>query len=170
MPFDPITLMLLVLTASAALTDARSGLIPNWLTLPVLASAPLAQLAHGGGPALGRSLLGVALCAAIPALLFRAGAMGGGDVKLLGAIGALAGPLRGLEIQLLAYHVLVLLACFTLACERRLMPVLLRTWRLLRSCLSRSGAQVEHEPNASFRLGVPIFVAACALIAIEAVR
>jgi prepilin peptidase CpaA len=167
MALDYLTAALLTLTAIAAVTDSRSGLIPNWLTLPVLALAPLLQLAQGGSAALARSLIGVLVCAAIPLCLFRAGAMGGGDVKLLGAIGGLLGPLAGLELQLLAYNVLVLFACVVLACRRQLLLVLRRALRLLGP---RGRGESTTQPATTFRLGLPIFVSALTLLAIEAAR
>jgi len=172
MTLDPTTTVLLALTAVAAVTDSRTGLIPNWLTLPALALAPALQLAHGGSDALVHSLCGIAACAVIPLVLFRLGAMGGGDVKLLGAIGGLLGPLAGLELQLLAYNVLVLFACVVLACRRQLWPVLWRAALLLWPRTRQRGAQPSgaEEPAATFRLGLPILVSACTLLAIEAVR
>lgn len=94
--------LLIAVSLVASLTDWRSGLIPNWLTLPVAALAPFAHLLWGGpGAALG-SIVGLVVAGATPLLFFRLGAMGGGDVKLFAALGALAGPQMGLEIQLLA--------------------------------------------------------------------
>lgn len=159
-----IAIALLAITFIAAWTDTQSGLIPNWLTLPVIVSAPPLQLALGGTSSLAGSLLGGLVCALVPLFLFRAGAMGGGDVKLLCGIGALAGPLAGIEVQLLAYNVLVAFALTVLALRGELTAVLRRTWRLLRRLPEAS------EPHASFRLGIPIFVATAASLALQAWR
>ena len=160
---------LLVLTLVAASTDVRSGLIPNWLTLPVVLVAPAAQLVLGGSSALLSSLLGGLACGVVPACLFRAGAMGGGDVKLLVAIGVLAGPLIGLEVQLIAYNVLVAFAVVVLARRGQLVAVLRRSLDLL---IRRGEARATSEPEAleNFRLGAPIFVAAVARLALEVTR
>jgi len=91
----------------AAVTDGRFGIIPNSLTLPPLLLAPVAYGVFGGGRALVASFATACLCSAVPYLLFRARAMGGGDVKLFAALGALTAydPLAGLQIQLTAFIV-----------------------------------------------------------------
>jgi prepilin peptidase CpaA len=167
-----ISLVLLAITFVAAFTDVRTGLIPNWLTLPTLALAPLVQLALGGTHALAMSIIGCVVCGLVPLCLFRAGAMGGGDVKLLSGIGALAGPLAGLEVQLLAYNMLVAFALIVLALRGELRAVLRRTWRLLvRGRAARDPEATDaRDVLTTFRLGAPIFVAVLALTALEVVR
>jgi len=159
-----IAIALLAITFIAAWIDARSGLIPNWLTLPVIASAPAAQLALGGTSSLVSSLLGAFICSLVPLLMFRLGAMGGGDVKLLCGLGALAGPLAGLELQLLAYTVLVVFALTVLALRGELFAVLRRSWRLVRRV---PPSQDSAEARTDFRLGIPIFVATAVTLALR---
>jgi prepilin peptidase CpaA len=159
-----IPIALIAITFVAAWTDTRSGLIPNWLTLPVIASAPAVQLAFGGTSSLLSSLLGGVVCAFVPMLLFRAGAMGGGDVKLLCGLGALAGPLAGLELQLLAYNVLIVFALTVLALRGGLVAVLRRSWRLIRRA---TPSRDSIEAHTDFRLGIPIFVATVTTFALE---
>lgn len=69
--------------------------------------AVCAPLAHGLAAASFRagldSVLGALACAAVPAILFRQDAIGGGDVKLLAAIGALLGARLGLEAEMWAF-------------------------------------------------------------------
>jgi prepilin peptidase CpaA len=94
------------LTAVGALFDWRTGRIPNLLTLGII---PLAAVAHYCTAAHGReweaagfSFLGAVLCSFGPAVLWRAGWVGGGDVKLLAAMGAVSGPSLGVEAAFLA--------------------------------------------------------------------
>ena len=105
---------LTVLSAGAAVIDARTRRIPNRLIVVGLAGGALLNLAThlvnsgaspGGALALGAlSLsLGIVVCGLVPLALFRMGAMGGGDVKLLAVAGACAGPLVGMQIQLAAF-------------------------------------------------------------------
>lgn len=86
------SLVALALAAAAAFTDWRTGLIPNRLTVPPLALAPVIYFFLGGVPAAVASVLGAVLCGAVPYVLFRRDAIGGGDVKLLAALGAFLGP------------------------------------------------------------------------------
>jgi prepilin peptidase CpaA len=75
--------------------------------LPALAAAPVIAFAggasahgvHAGLVAGGLSLLGAFVCAFVPFLWFAKGAVGGGDVKLLAAIGALLGPRLGIDAE-----------------------------------------------------------------------
>lgn len=128
---------------AAAVTDWRRGKIPNWLTLPPLFVAPLGYgLALGAEPAL-RSVWAAALSGFVPYLLFRRGVMGGGDVKLLAALGAMTGfdLVGGIEIQLIAVAAAMLIAFAALAWEGSLLrtiadaflqvakPILPARWR-----------------------------------------
>lgn len=80
------------LATAAAVMDLRTRRISNRLTLPVFLAALLLHLAAGGV----RSMLlaGAAGLAAggVFFLFFVAGGMGGGDVKLMAALCAMAGP------------------------------------------------------------------------------
>jgi prepilin peptidase CpaA len=119
-------------TAIAAYSDHRTGLIPNWLTFGALVGGVLGHLAQGswqqglasGLTQAGLSLGGVALCSAAPALMFLKGGMGGGDVKLFAALGALCHPLLGIEAQLLSFSVLALLLPAQLAYRGQLLRTL----------------------------------------------
>ena len=84
--------LMIAVAATAAATDARSGLIPNWITLPPLLAALVLHFVTQGAGGLALSLAGALVCGLVPYLLFRQGTMGGGDVKLLAALGALGGP------------------------------------------------------------------------------
>lgn len=91
----------------AAATDLRCRIVPNGCVVAVAASGfvrALASAAGGAGPAAplrallgGASVLAVMLAAsAISQRLGRGQGVGGGDVKLLAAIGVWVGPLAGL--------------------------------------------------------------------------
>jgi prepilin peptidase CpaA len=103
---SPFVWLALGVAFVAAVFDVRTARIPNRLTLGALLAAPFAHAAytqhrlgdvHEAFVSAGLSLGGAALCAAVPLVLWRLQAIGGGDVKLIAAVGALAGPSLGLE-------------------------------------------------------------------------
>jgi Flp pilus assembly protein protease CpaA len=51
----------------------------------------------------------------LPMILHRVSGMGGGDVKLLGAVGALCGPVLGMQVELYSFVAVVLYAPAKLA-------------------------------------------------------
>ncbi len=71
--------------------DLRERRIPNWLTMPALGAGLILQTIYAGPMGLLLALGGAAAGAAFLALPFAAGWVGGGDLKLLAAIGALMG-------------------------------------------------------------------------------
>lgn len=82
---------LVVLVTVAAFTDLRVGRIPNWLTYPAWVFGVAFAAAAGGWPELSRSLMGFAVGFAPFFVLYLLGGMGGGDVKLTAAVGAIMG-------------------------------------------------------------------------------
>ncbi len=98
---------ILVLTLIAAAFDTRTGRIPNALTLGTIVVAPglhaLAVPRPFAFEAAEWSLLAGALCGVAPLALWKLGWVGGGDVKLVAAIGVLGGPRLGLEAAFLAF-------------------------------------------------------------------
>ncbi len=159
------TLWLLALTLLAALSDTRTGLIPNWLTLPTLCAAPLVHALLAGPGALAASLAAALLCALVPLALFGLHAIGGGDVKLFAAIGAIGGVELGLQAQLLSYALCALGACCVLAYRGRLLATLGRSLLLL---LPRARRRPPPEALTPVRLGAAIFAACALLLATEA--
>lgn len=104
----------------AAWTDLRARTIPNWLTLPVLSGALIAHALSLGAQGAAMSALGAALCFVPSCFLFVRGALGGGDVKLFAALGALLGPREGLEVQLNAFVLVAGFALWTTAWHGKL--------------------------------------------------
>jgi len=83
----------LVLTvAFGAAFDVGTRKIPNYITVGGLAVALGLRLSTGGVEALLGGLLGALLAFLVTFPLFMLRSMGGGDVKLLTAVGAFLGP------------------------------------------------------------------------------
>ncbi len=88
--------MLVLVVVAAAITDVRTRRIPNVLTVGALVLALAVRATMGGGALLdGMAAAGAAFAIALP--VFALGGLGGGDVKLLAAVGAFLGlePLWG---------------------------------------------------------------------------
>ena len=115
----------LAIAAIAAIADRRTGEIANWITIPPAAISPLLYAFFLGSHYGLLSASSLFLCSFVPYWLFRRGAMGGGDVKLFAALGAVTGfdLSTGIEIQLAAFVVALVVAFGVLAWR----GVLLRT-------------------------------------------
>ncbi len=91
-------LAVLVFTSIALVSDLKTRTIPKWLTV----SAALAGLAwhvySGGLSGLGTALGGFATGFGILLVLWLIGGGGGGDVKLMGAVGVWLGALPTLIV------------------------------------------------------------------------
>jgi len=90
-------IILLILGVVCAVTDLRKGRIYNAITYPAIGLGLCVQSALYGFDGSQAALLGF-MVGFLPAfVVFATGGMGGGDVKLLGAVGALAGPTAATE-------------------------------------------------------------------------
>lgn len=150
------TCALVLLLALAAIVDVRHRRIPNRLTLAGCV-AGLALRAPAGVESVGSGLAGLVLAFGFGAALFAFGGMGGGDVKLMAAVGAFVG-LPALGATLLAIA-LVGGAMALVAAVRsgELRSTLARTGGLVASVVGRGGPRrTIHTPGA---LTIPYGVA-----------
>jgi prepilin peptidase CpaA len=153
----------------AAITDARTGRIPNWLTLPLLVLGPVLSAVAGGVPALLLSLLGVVLCAAVPLLLFTRQAMGGGDVKLFAALGGLLGTHVGIEVQFFSFCVVAFVLLAQMAWDGRLFVTLKNVFFAGGHLFlpKRYHRPLEPALMTQMRMGISILVATLASFALR---
>ena len=93
----------LLLSGACAWTDYRSGMMPNRLTLPGVVLGLVLAFIGGGAHGLLLAALGALAAGLVPIILFKMGAMGGGDVKLFFALGALIGAGAALEAEALSF-------------------------------------------------------------------
>jgi len=91
-------LLVVFVAVWAGVMDWRYRRIPNWLTLPSTAVGLLVNAALGGWAGVKASLLGLGfgLLVLLPFVVLKA--IGGGDWKLVGALGAFLGPNRVISV------------------------------------------------------------------------
>jgi len=167
-----------LVAAIAAFTDYRTGHIPNWVTLPALCAGILGHLGYGwfhggfteGLVECGTAIAGAALCSLAPGLMYWKGGMGGGDLKLFAALGALCQPMIGIEAETYAFVVAALVAPARLAYQGRLLAVLKNSVALLLNPLRTAKAKREVPPEMMtwFRLGPSVFVGMLATLVAHA--
>ncbi len=127
-------------TTAAAISDLRTRRLPNWLTVPAFAAAVLTHTAVNGLAGLGFSLLGFATGFGILLVLWLIGGSGGGDVKLMGALGAWL----GVSLTLTVFILSTLLAAVATAAV------------VLAGMLSRGYGQVKRHCLAAGSAGRPM--------------
>jgi prepilin peptidase CpaA len=118
-------------TAIAAATDMRARIIPNWLVgVGLLLGFGLNTYMHGWS-GLGSALLGFSLALGFYIPLYLLRAMGGGDVKLMAAVGALAGPKDWFTIFVLASVLGGIFALGLLCVRHSLGSTFANMWQIL---------------------------------------
>ena len=90
----------LAIAIGAAACDLRTRRIPNVLTFGAAAAGLMYHLIAGGAGALGHSAAGWLIGALVFVVPFALRGLGGGDVKLLAALGAWLGPMDVLWLTL----------------------------------------------------------------------
>ena len=170
---------LLVFTALTGFVDYRTGQIPNRLVAIgalvglalhfsihlVLIRQPGQALSELFGGAAINVVVGVLGCAAVPLLLYRVSAMGGGDVKLLATLGVWAGPVLGLQVELYAFVIAALYAPARLAYQGELFRLIGNSAALLKNPFLPKARRKE-VPRAlltELRFGPAVFFATAAV-------
>ncbi len=165
------------LCAVGAAIDLRTETIPNWLTLPALAMAPVAHFAVGwalgGGPlagltAAGFALLGAIVAVAPPAALYAVGAMFGGDLKLLAAVGAILQPSLAFEAVIYTFVAGAFLSILHMAFRGKLGQVLRNSFDIAMNPFRAKEQRrvIEREKLAFSRFGPAIFIGVATAVAL----
>lgn len=156
------SVLLVVLLAVASWTDVTARRIPNWLTVSGIVAGLGIRAWMGWGP-LGSGALGVvtALLLALP--FFATGVLGGGDAKLLMAVGSFMGPADMGAASLVIAVVGGVVALVEVARRRMLVPTLTSCGLLIVSwvTLGRKGRKPKMVIEGE-RLAVPYGVAIAA--------
>jgi prepilin peptidase CpaA len=93
--------LLMAVLAAATFTDLRSSRIPNSITFSVMGIGPIVHGCLAGFQGILFSLEGIGVGLGLFLLLYASGGIGAGDVKLMGAVGAIVGPYGALTAGLL---------------------------------------------------------------------
>lgn len=150
-------LTLVLLVTAASLFDLRRGKIPNALTYPACLFGLGLATADGGWSGLTGSLLGFAI-GFLPFFgLYLLGGLGGGDVKLMAAVGALMGYPFTLNALITSILVGGLIALLLVIWEGKLWQAV----RFLGLTVGRVFVPGLHREPLTARQNVPFGVAIC---------
>jgi prepilin peptidase CpaA len=83
--------LLLGLCCAGSYTDLRHRRIPDLMTLPAMLLALVLGFVGAGLPGLLSAAAGLLVCGGVLGLVAMLGGMGGGDAKMMAAVGALLG-------------------------------------------------------------------------------
>lgn len=148
-------------------SDLRSRRIPNRLTGPAILAGLVLHLSLGGPMQLGSSALAGIIAGSVFLLFFLAGGMGAGDVKLMTAVGCLAGLDHLVEL-LVAIAIIGGVMGFALALYRRQLRATLLNVLALFYHHSEQGLTTHPELNvrnvATLRLPYAVPIAAGCLL------
>jgi len=160
-----LKLVLLAVVLTAALYDIRARKIPNWLTLSgmILGFGLNILLRQGQGLLLASLGIGLALLIYVPLYLLRG--MGAGDVKLMAAIGSVAGPQDWFAI-FLATAILGGFAALVLVFFRRRMHQTFANLGTIVGELAHARLPFQADANLDFRSSAALGLPHGALIAI----
>ena len=144
--------------AGALYSDIKQGRIPNALTYPAAVVGLVLAVATGGLPLLISSLQGFALGFTILFLGMMFGGIGGGDVKLAAALGALTG-LQATMLGLLYMGLLAgAMALGIMIWKGKLLRSLRNMWRYIITSLIPvlEPEELDAQNSDAFPLGVAI--------------
>jgi prepilin peptidase CpaA len=146
--------------------DLHCQRIPNWLTLPTLAAAPLYGALIGGWDGALDALLGAAAGFVLLVLPYAVGALGAGDVKAAMALGGLFGARDMAAVVLLAIGFGGAFALLRLAVQGGFAE-LARRWLhgFAASLLARRVVYFPPAPGAAASRGVPFALALALAVA-----
>ncbi len=148
-------ILLTVLVAAAAVFDLQTRRIPNWLCAAGFAVGFACQITLYRWTGLREALMGAGLALLIYVPLFALHAVGGGDVKLMAAVGAIAGPAAWLGIFLVTAIVGGAMALVVIAIKGRTRRTLRNVGVLLKELVHlRAPHRAEEELDVTSAKGL----------------
>ncbi len=153
-------------TVVAAVSDIRTRKIPNKMTVPMCVAGLLYQLIFFQWNGLLAALLGFAAGFGIFFLLWMIGSAGGGDVKLMGALGPWMGGLLTLKVMFVAV-IFVTIGTFGIV----LWSVLSNGFRKTKSQYLKSGNKAEttdaRQKRRVMAFAAPVALATWCVVAVQ---
>lgn len=158
-------LAFLVVLVAAAAWDLRQSRIPNRLILAALAMGVLFGFVQEPGWA--GAVTGAALALMVSLPLFAAGAIGGGDGKLLMVVGAFLGPIGFISAALYAGVLGGVLVALVAVRRGTILPLLHRVVNLLVYGITLGRRGERHELGSADAVTIPygLAISAGALVA-----
>lgn len=165
--------MCAVVLIQAAVCDVRTGKIYNRITYPAIVVGIVCHFLMGGWigeqpvTGIGRmglvdSIVGFAAGFLPLFVAWLAGGIGGGDAKIMGAVGALVGWRFVLTAMFYGFGVAVVMAVFIMIRRRIAVKTLGRIWRFLWLALLRAGpAAPDGADSAKLPFGLALCIGAC---------
>jgi prepilin peptidase CpaA len=145
----------------AGALDWRYRRIPNWLTVPGLLAGVAVSAAAGGWSGTKSSLLGAGLGLAVllPFVLIKA--LGAGDWKLIGALGACLGPTRLIAVLVGSMFVAGIMALVLIIYKGRVRQAFANIVRMIGAFLSLHlpGPEVSLDNPESVKIPFGVAVA-----------
>ena len=131
-PNEVLVIMVVVLVFLAMYSDFRWRKIPNCLTLPAIALGFLLNFLSNSWNGLVFSFLGLLVGTGLLMLPYLLGGMGGGDLKFMGALGALLGSYSVLNVFLYTTLFGGAIALVVAIANKRLIDTFKRLWLFLK--------------------------------------
>jgi prepilin peptidase CpaA len=162
-----IWMLTILLTVIASAVDVRKKKIPNWLSVPGIVVGIGANTIVGGWPGCRESLLGAGLALAVllPLVLLRA--LGAGDWKLMGAVGAFLGWRMMLVVLLFSIFIAGFLAMMATMRMGRVVATFKNIWVLVRGFATfglRPNREISLDNPALIKLPFGVAVAAATVM------
>jgi prepilin peptidase CpaA len=165
LPLELMTMAFFALMAGAAWFDVRTRRIPNMLTLTGMAVAVALRLVSGPGAGID-GVTGVILAFVLCLPFFVLGVLGGGDAKLLMAVGAFMGPRDLLVAMLLIALLGGILGAIDAMRKGVLIPVLHNCGDILKhwATLGRRGANRSLATGGALAIPYGVAIASGSLL------